>query len=206
MYRDLERAKAAGGIHDGDSYSTPLWIVEPARKSEPKGKFDLDCCTNELAKALGIVDATVGWTINDDCLAQETWDVCGDGTTILWGQPPYSKPDKIIERFIKEWRARHIQRAYWLVKNDPSTDWWEQLRDNAAFLVLPRRRVHHVIGQDEDGDPVLETNSNFCSAMWVFVDERSDVCQLYRDLRDEYDGLCDVYPTLRSMELAAEAP
>jgi ParB-like chromosome segregation protein Spo0J len=205
VHRKLQRAQAAGGkVHDKDSYCTPGWVLAIVHAVEPGG-ISLDCCSNATADELGHVRARVAWTIDDDCLAQETWmvehDDAGESTTLLWHQPPYGDPEPTTERLAAEWDAGRLWRAYSLVKLDTSTKWWAMLRERATAIVLFRERIHHEIAP---GVTVDETD--FCSAMFVLTrGTRAERRELLQQLQEACGDRADVYPGAWALWVEREA-
>lgn len=172
---------------DPDSWCTPPWVLEAVHAIDEE--ISLDPCTNANAIRLGHVRAGVDWTIDDDALAQTSWDV-EPGWTVIWYQPPYSDPGELTARLVKEWDLGGIRRVHALVKLDTSTTWWAALRDRAAFVILPRRRLAHVVGDKP------RKGSDFCSAIFVLSrGDRAELLELYGRLRDAYAEQADVYPT-----------
>lgn len=209
VHRKLQRAQAAGALHDPDSYCTQRWLLEGIHAVEPGG-ITLDPCSNELARRLGFVRAAVSWTIDDDARAQPTWRVVEvNGRYIVFFQPPYSSPDTgdkakglpgLTTRLCLAWDGGEADRVYALVKDDASTDWWGLLRDRAALLVKPRDRLAHVVGVDDDGHEIEHGGSDFNSAMLVLArGSRGELLDLWTGLAEAYEGRADVYlaPSVR---------
>lgn len=185
---EKQLARAAAGVGK-DDLGTPRWPLDCIRLAEGRG-FDLDATTNEHAIRRGFVGATTNWTKDDDCFAQETYDVVGEGKTWLWHQPPYSGPMAFTERVCTEWDAKHLERVWSLVKLDTSSENWAELRRRAAFIVLPRKRLAHMVGDQE------ERGSNMCSGMLCLArGSLADLAALYDELRIAFVGRADVYPT-----------
>ena len=230
MHRKLQRAQAAGGIHDPDSYSTQRWILAGIHDVEPDG-LALDPCSNELARRLGFVDACVSWTIDDDARRQPTWRVCEvtstkrgpikNGRYVVFFQPPYSCPDDgdkpgtlgpddpgcpgLTSKLVECWDAGEFDAVYALVKDDASTEWWAMLRDRAAFLIKPRKRLAHVVGIDDEGHEIEHDGSDFNSAMHVLSrGTKVKLLELRRKLAARYEGQADVYTAAWVLDLDDE--
>lgn len=218
VHRKLQRAQAAGSLHDPDSYSTQRWILSAIHQVDPV--IALDPCSNELARRLGFVAALASWTIDDDARRQPTWRVVEvDGLYVVFFQPPYSSPDDgdkpgakgaddpgcpgLTAKLCEEWDAGRIDRVYALVKDDASTDWWAQLRDRGAALIKPRERLAHVIGVDDEGREIEHGGSDFNSAIHVLArGTRAELLQLWRQLVKAFEGRADVYLSPRVLEAA----
>lgn len=176
VHRKLRQMQ--GGVGDNDSWSTPDEIMVCVHRFWPEG-IGLDPCSNAIAIALGFVRARVAWTIDDDALAQPTWDV--EPPTTVWYQPPYSAPRPLTERLVTEWDEGHLDEVLALVKLDTSTKWWAMLRDRAAAVVLLPDRVAHHQG------PEQVKGSDFCSALLLLT--RRDPWQRRQDLARAFAGV-----------------
>lgn len=190
--------RAAAGVGP-DDLGTPRWVLDSIRQAEGRG-FDLDATTNAHAIRRGFVGATTNWTKEDDCFAQPTYDVVGDGRTWLWHQPPYGQPKAFTDRVIEEYDAGRLDRVWALVKLDTSSSAYKELRDRAAFVVQPRKRLAHMVGDDE------ERGSDFCSVLLCLVRLEDETLESLLGLWDRLvkafadPGLpeehrADVYPT-----------
>ena len=194
VYRELQRAEAAGGrLFDKDSWCTPEWPLAVVHAVAPDG-ISLDPCTNAVAISLGFVRARHAWTIDDDALAQPTWEV-EPGRTVVWFQPPYGDPEELTKRLCEEWDRGHFALVVALVRDDASTVWWGLLRDRGCALIIPRGRIGHIVGLAEDGTPIAIDESNICSAIHVLARGSSaEKIALLRKLREACGDEADVYP------------
>jgi hypothetical protein len=104
-----------------DENNTPADLWEPALFAWGMEAFDLDPMTNSQST----VPAVVGWTVDEDCFAQETWAVAE--RVVMWGNPAFSMNDEFSERFIQELEAGHITEAFILDKADSRTQWSQRL-------------------------------------------------------------------------------
>lgn len=184
---------------DPDSWCTPSWVLELVHAVEQHG-ITLDPCSNANAIALDYVKASTAWTIDDDALAQPTWDL-EPGWTVVWYQPPYSDPSKLTARCVDEF-DKGVRRVWALVKLDTSTGWWSQLRDRAPILILPRRRLAHVVGDKP------RKGSDFCSGMLLLTRERgAELLDLHRRVQAACGDKADAYLAPWALaELAYMAP
>lgn len=170
---------------DPDSWCTPAWVLELVHAVEAGG-ITLDPCSNANAGALGYVKASTAWTIDDDALAQPTWDL-EPGWTVVWYQPPYSDPGKLTARCVAEY-DKGVRRVWALVKLDTSTEWWAQLRDRAPIVILPRRRLAHVVGDKP------RKGSDFCSGMLLLARERGlELLELHQRVQAACGDKADAY-------------
>ncbi|MCA9652751.1 MAG: hypothetical protein KC501_22730, partial [Myxococcales bacterium] len=185
VVKELERIDEGCGR---DDYASPEWIPAGVRQVEGR-PIDLDPATNANAIALGFVAALTAWTIDENALAQPTWGV-GGLETLVYMNPPYSDPGPLVMRLSEEFDAGAVARAYVLVKLDTSTSWWRALRERAAFVVEPDKRVAHYVGKRP------KKGSDFCSAMVVLARGTGlELLDLYGRLIDEFGDRADVRPT-----------
>jgi hypothetical protein len=121
-----------GGSADPErgSWCTPSWLAEKL------GRFDLDPCSNERSH----VRATrrLALTDGEDGLA-ENWLL---SPFVLAGprvfiNPPYERGS------VLRW-LRAYERARWcfLLRFDPSTEWFREIYRRAALVCVTRRRVN----------------------------------------------------------------
>jgi hypothetical protein len=200
VHKKVQRAQAAGGrLFDKDSWCTPEWPLAVVHAVAPNG-ISLDPCTNAVAIDLGFVRARHAWTIDDNALAQETWEV-EPGQTVVWFQPPYGDPEALTRRLCDEWDRGHFVLVLALVRDDASTVWWGLLRDRGCALIIPRERIGHIVGLAEDGTPIAIDESNICSAIHVLArGSRAEKLELLRKLKAACGDKADVYPGAWALE------
>lgn len=127
-----------GGKHDSDSYGTPPEVVE--LEVRVLGAIELDPMSNAAANK--VVGAKKFWTKKDDAL-ERVWKA---KTVHL--NPPYSFPlvEKSVQKFVKEYRAKHFGAGIVLVNNATETEWFQLLL--AEFPVcFPDRRLSFLVGE-----------------------------------------------------------
>lgn len=111
-----------------DSWCTPAWIASAI------GKFDLDPCSNSL----GHIRATCRYSLDDgdDGLDPKMANVASSTRTYV--NPPYSKGQ--VERWIA---AYGHTRFCFLLRFDPSTEWFARIFKLSQLVAIPRgRRVN----------------------------------------------------------------
>lgn len=116
--------KDEAGLAVRDSWCTPRWLTEAI------GDVDLDPCSNERSHvaAFDVFRLDRG----QDGL---TLSATVDAKTHVFVNPPYSKGQVI--RWVK---AYEHTRFCFLLRFDPSTEWFAELYRRAALVCLPRRR------------------------------------------------------------------
>lgn len=94
---------------------------------------------------------------------------CGDGLKVEWCgsmflNGPYSDMLPWTQKANDEWGAKRLNAAIFLVKLDPTTQWWRQLvsgRDEKNVRVwLPRKRLNHIAPPR-----IKPSTNNFASAI-----------------------------------------
>lgn len=108
---------------DRDSWCTPAWLAAAI------GKWDLDPCSNSRSHVL----ATLRYALEDgdDGLAPNSTH---SGTRVFVN-PPYSRGQ------VARWIAAYEHTAFcFLVRFDPSTDWFAHLYARSELVCVPRRR------------------------------------------------------------------
>jgi ParB family chromosome partitioning protein len=116
----------------GDSWGTPVEIIEAARRA--MGSIDCDPATNHEAQAR--VKAGVAFTRDDDGLSK---DWIGN----VWMNPPYSQPlvSQFAEKLLEEIDAGRATQACVLVNNATETKWFARLASVATCICFPTGRV-----------------------------------------------------------------
>ena len=119
---------SSNGTADRNSWCTPAWIAEAI------GKWDLDPCSNDRSH----IRATCRYSRNEgeDGLDPKMANVVG--TTRVFVNPPYEKGAVI------QWvRAYAHTRFCFLLRFDPSTEWFLELYRSTRLISVPRgRRVN----------------------------------------------------------------
>jgi hypothetical protein len=92
-----------------------------------------------------------------------------DGLAVDWNgsiflNGPYSDMLPWAEKANKEWGARRLHGAIFLVKLDPTTKWWAELvrdrGDKRLQLWLPKKRLQHI-----PPPRIKASTNNFASAI-----------------------------------------
>jgi phage N-6-adenine-methyltransferase len=113
---------------EGDEFGTPLWFYNTL---EQRFKFKLDPCTQK-SNRLGVPKF---FTKEDNGL-DKPWHKYG--ATFM--NPPYSKP--LINQFVRKAYLESLQGivVIGLVRQDPSTEWWNKwVRNKARVISVPFR-------------------------------------------------------------------
>ena len=145
---------------DRDTWCTPRWIAEAV------GEWDLDPCSNSRSHIRAAQSCNL--MRGEDGLAFAA-DV-GPGARV-WINPPYSAGQVI--RWIRAYRHT---RFCFLVRLDPSTEWFAELYAASSLILVPAgRRV------DFDPPPGVKASINpFPHAM--FYASREDATEQIRAL------------------------
>lgn len=136
LMRELKPANVSGGSGETDRGA---WCT--LRKwTERVGHFDVDPFSNPRSTVLSTVRCMLedGGNGLADIELPGSWISGGetpasgvaDANTKLWGQPPYS----IVEEAVKHYRHT---RFCFLLRLDPSTDWFELLWERTQVLAIP---------------------------------------------------------------------
>jgi hypothetical protein len=142
---------APGDAPDRDTWCTPKWLARAV------GPFDLDACTNSRSH----VDAL------QSCSLERGVDGLAFAPTVpsfwrVWINPPYSAGQVI--RWV---RAYQHTRFCFLVRLDPSTEWFAELYAASEVLMVPRgRRI------DFEPPPGVKASSNPFPHVLAYADHR----------------------------------
>lgn len=111
---------------DRDSWCTPRWLAEAV------GSFDLDPCSNSRSH----IAARTRWSLetNDDGLSR---DIAIVPSCRVFVNPPYSR-DQVLRWVAKYEHARFC----FLLRFDPSTEWFDRVYAASSLVCVPRRRVN----------------------------------------------------------------
>jgi DNA N-6-adenine-methyltransferase (Dam) len=120
---------------DSDELYTPPDFLESVYAC--LGEIDLDPCSNSLEEP------------NVRAKSHYTRAIDGLGFQRIWAgkifmNPPYSAPRDWVERLLEEHSVGEVDEAICLLPVDPSTGWWQALRDHPVCLIS--RRLHFVGG------------------------------------------------------------
>jgi len=145
--------------NSSDEYATPRWLVKSINRGV--NGVDLDPCSG--AEKVPIADER--YTEEDDGLANPWFKT-------VYCNPPYSEPDKWVNKGISEFSKNDVDLIVFLVKGDASTDWWHDLYERASFVCFIDRRLS--FGENKGTAP-------FCSHIFT-VGEPTD--ELLEELED----------------------
>jgi hypothetical protein len=106
------------------SWCTPRWLTELI------GRVDLDPCGNERSHVLA--DRTIMWARGEDGLAGDAVD----SEEVVFVNPPYG-PGQVM-RWVKRYRG---YRFMFLLRWDPSTEWFAELLPRTTHVWFADRRV-----------------------------------------------------------------
>jgi DNA N-6-adenine-methyltransferase (Dam) len=120
---------------DSDELYTPIGFLESVY--DCLGEIDLDPCSNSLEEP------------NVKARSHYTKALDGLGFQRIWAgkifmNPPYSAPRDWVERLLEEHAVGEVEEAICLLPVDPSTGWWQALRDHPVCLIS--RRLQFVGG------------------------------------------------------------
>lgn len=139
--REPSRVNVNGGSRDPNrgSWCTPKWLADLI------GEFDLDPCSNERSHIR--VGRTFSLEAGQDGLA-ESKRVAGNLRVFV--NPPYER-----DSVLRWYRAYKHTRWCFLLRFDPSTDWFDLIYDAAELIAVPRgRRVNF------EAPPGVKASSN----------------------------------------------
>lgn len=108
-----------------DGYCTPLWLAEII------GRVDMDPCSNEYSH----IEYEIAFDALEDGLSMPWDEVPPD--TVVYCNPPYSRGQ--VMRWVE--RYRHT-RFLFLLRFDPSTQWFSELMPFVTHIWLPNRRIN----------------------------------------------------------------
>lgn len=144
---------------DRDTWCTPKWLADAV------GEFDLDPCSNSRSHIRA--RSTCKLSEGRDGLAR-----CPTQDTRTWINPPYSAGQVI--RWV---RAYQHTRFTFLVRLDPSTEWFAELYRASEVLLVPRgKRI------DFEPPPGVKASSNPFPHVLAYAD--------HRDITREIETLC----------------
>lgn len=134
-----------------DDWYTPEEVTEFVY--EVLGEIWLDPCSSDEANQH--IGAKRYWTIEDDALTK-LWEA-----DTVFMNPPYSKPKPFIKRFELAYSMGDIGSGIMLLKGDPSTTWWDIVRQYPHVWIPNRLKF---IGPKDQ-------QANFPSALIYLGDE-----------------------------------
>lgn len=110
-----------------DSWCTPLWLAQAL------GSWDLDPCSNERSHIAASRTFSIAAGTDGLALAERMESVLR-----VFVNPPYSRG--AVARWFS---AYHHTRWCFLLRFDPSTEWFEQIYAASALICVPKgRRVN----------------------------------------------------------------
>lgn len=136
---------------DRDTWCTPKWLADAV------GEFDLDACSNERSHIRSravyrLADGDDG--LRDAASVPPSWRV--------WINPPYSAGQVI--RWVRAYRHT---RFVFLVRLDPSTEWFGEMYAASEALMVPRgKRI------DFEPPPGVKASSNPFPHVLAYADRR----------------------------------
>lgn len=137
--RSIVNAAGGSGSKEGrDSWCTPKWLAEVI------GRVDLDPCSNPRSR----IDAatTLMLEYGDDGLASEPGNYYIGGRRALSRAKPYVRtfinPPYARGEVIKWIRHYRHTRFIFLLRFDPSTDWFAELAPHCTHIWVPSRRIN----------------------------------------------------------------
>jgi hypothetical protein len=154
---------------DRDTWCTPKWLADAV------GEWDLDPCTNSRSHIRACSKCML--ERGQDGLAfAEPYGAHAD--LRVWINPPYSSGQVI--RWV---RAYKHARFCFLVRLDPSTEWFAELYAASEVLLVPAgRRI------DFEPPPGVKASSNPFPHVLAYAD--------HRDVTPEIEALCFEWRTL----------
>jgi phage N-6-adenine-methyltransferase len=145
--------------NSSDEYATPRWVVKKINKGT--NGVDLDPCSG--AEKIPIADER--YTIEDDGLANPWF-----GT--VYCNPPYSGPDKWVDKGISESSKDDVELIIFLVKGDSSTNWWHDLYEHASFVCFIDQRLSFGEGN---------SSASFANHMFVIGEPNDEFTEVLND-------------------------
>lgn len=128
-----------------NEWYTPAEYIEKARAVLKTIELDPASCeyANQTVKAKKF------YSIKDDGLSHE-WH----GKT--WMNPPYCTEliGKFIDKFVLEFRAKHITEGLVLVNNATETSWFRRLASEASAILFPAGRIKYLSPTKESYSPL----------------------------------------------------
>lgn len=152
---------------DGDSWSTPEWLIDLC--IDVVGPFDVDPATHDLARK--IVAARTYYTAQTNGLDKSWW---GN----VWLNPPYSRD--LVKAFGKkalaEWERGDIANMFVLVNTRSSASWWRGLaaQANATTFLAQRVQFWHPDGRRAD-------RPRFAQTLFYFGDRVERFCEVFAE-------------------------
>ena len=133
-------------------YYTPTIVVDHIHKFWPNG-IDLDPASSPIANHC--VGASRIFTKEDN---EYTFEASWKAKT-LYLNPPFEQPigTRSVDKFIKEWRAGHIEEALLLLPTSGG-QWMQEAFNEASALIIPKHRLRFWNSSKNGLSPRYQTN------------------------------------------------
>ena len=147
-----------------DIHYTPAEVLDLVHQFWPQG-IDLDPASDEAANQL--VKARRIYTEADNGLIQR-WNA-----ETVYLNPPYSMVAKFVQRLAEAYAFNSVQEAILLTKADTSTQWFQEIWQNASAICFVDHRLR--FGEASQSAP-------FASAISYFGPESKRFAVMFRTL------------------------
>ena len=150
------------GYHDSntpqsnrDTWMTPRWLFDYLDRIY---HFSADVCASDENHLKDIY-----WTEEDSCL-ESGWGFKLPSYSMVWCNPPYSKPREFIDKAAKEIKHNHIGTVM-LLPADTSVSWFHEATKTASEIVfLTEGRVNFI--SSVDGQAKSGNNKGSMLIVW----------------------------------------
>lgn len=163
-----------------DHWNTPREVLDPLGRFWPSG-IDLDPCSNETSVVESRVECGAHRAGHPTANGLEyPWFLPEHGApTLVYVNPPYSKPGPWVERAARE-SMTGLCHVVMLIPATTSTSWWQAwVWPHAAAVGFMRQRVAFL---DERGRPVK--GNRFETALVYYGPEAQRFARVFQDLAE----------------------